>query len=145
MSSAIVFDRLSKHYRGSRARKSLREDLAGFASRATGRSRPAGPVVKALDDVSLEIPEGESFALVGANGAGKTTALKLASRITYPTKGRLRVRGRVGALIEVGTGMHPELTGLENISLYGRILGFSRRDIRRRHDEIVEFAGIGSA
>jgi ABC-type polysaccharide/polyol phosphate transport system ATPase subunit len=145
MSSAIVFDQLSKHYRGSRARKSLREDLAGFASRATGRSRPAGPVVKALDDVSLEIPEGESFALIGANGAGKTTALKLASRITYPTKGRLRVRGRVGALIEVGTGMHPELTGLENISLYGRILGFSRRDIRRRHDEIVEFAGIGSA
>ena len=101
--------------------------------------------MKALDNVSLEVPEGQSFALVGANGAGKTTALKLASRITYPSKGRLRVRGRVGALIEVGTGMHPELTGLENISLYGRILGFSRRDIRRRHDEIVEFAGIGRA
>jgi lipopolysaccharide transport system ATP-binding protein len=101
--------------------------------------------VRALENVSFEIPEGQSFALIGANGAGKTTALRIASRITYPTNGRLRVRGRVGALIEVGTGMHPELTGRENVWLYGRILGLSRRDIERRFDTIVEFAGIGDA
>ena len=145
MSSAIVFDGVSKHYRGSRARKSLRDDVTGVVARLSGKVRSPGAVVKALDDVSFEVPEGQSLALIGENGAGKTTALKLASRIAYPTTGRLRIRGRVGALIEVGTGMHPELSGLENIALYGRILGFSRSEIRRRHDEIVEFAGIGSA
>lgn len=140
MSDAIVFDRVSKHFRGPRAYRSLREDLMG----AVRRRGPAQPVV-ALDDVSLTIPEGQSFALIGANGAGKTTALKLASRIMYPTHGKLRVRGRVGALIEVGTGMHPELTGRENVSLYGRILGFSRADVQRRFDDIVSFADIGPA
>src|ERR671936_1641028 len=145
MSAAITFVDISKHYRGSRARKSLREDLGRAAARLTRRTSSPGAVVKALDDVSLEIPEGQSFALVGANGAGKTTALKLASRISYPTSGRIRVRGRVGALIEVGTGMHPELTGRENVDLYGRILGLSRRDVRRRFDEIVQFADVGGA
>ena len=90
--------------------------------------------VTALDDLTLEIERGRVFAIIGHNGAGKTTALKLATRIAYPTAGRIRVRGRVGALIEVGTGMHPELTGRENIMLYGRILGMSRADIRRRFD-----------
>jgi lipopolysaccharide transport system ATP-binding protein len=145
MSAAIVFEGVSKHYRGSRARRSLREDLGAVVTRATGKASSPKAVVRALDEVSFDVPEGQSFALIGENGAGKTTALKLASRIAYPTTGRLRVRGRVGALIEVGTGMHPELSGLENISLYGRILGFSGREIRRRHEEIVEFAGIGAA
>jgi ABC-type polysaccharide/polyol phosphate transport system ATPase subunit len=142
MAPALEFHDVSKHYRGARKTYSMaREDLVAFL---TGR-RNADGVVRALDDVSFHISQGEAVGLIGANGAGKTTLLKLASRITYPTTGRIRVRGRVGALIEVGTGMHPELTGRENIGLYGRILGLSRDDIRRRFDEIVEFADIGPA
>ena len=143
--SALVFERISKHYRGGQAYRALRDDVVAGLGRVVGLGRDEPQIVRALEDVSFEIPEGQSFALLGANGAGKTTALKLASRITYPTTGSIRVRGRIGALIEVGTGMHPELTGRENVDLYGRILGLSRRDIRSRFDEIVEFAGIGPA
>jgi homopolymeric O-antigen transport system ATP-binding protein len=142
MAAALEFDGVSKHYRGARRAYSMaRDDLMALLRR--GREDPNA--VHALDDVSIDIPEGEAVGLIGENGAGKTTLLKLASRITYPTTGRIRVRGRVGALIEVGTGLHPELTGRENIGLYGRILGLSRSDVRRRFDEIVEFADIGSA
>jgi ABC-type polysaccharide/polyol phosphate transport system ATPase subunit len=140
MATAISFDNVTKRYRGGRQYRSLRDDLTGIV-----RRRPARDVVTALDDLTLEIAEGESFAIIGHNGAGKTTALKLATRIAFPTAGRIRVRGRVGALIEVGTGMHPELTGRENVMLYGRILGLSRADVRRRFDQIIEFAGIGAA
>jgi ABC-type polysaccharide/polyol phosphate transport system ATPase subunit len=145
MSAAISFDGVTKHYRGAREYRALRDDLAGVVGRIAGRRLSARTPVRALEDVSFEIPEGQSFALIGANGAGKTTALRIASRITYPTSGRIRVRGRVGALIEVGTGMHPELTGRENVWLYGRILGLARRDIAKRFDAIVDFAGIGGA
>lgn len=145
MSAALTFEHVSKQYRGSREYRALRDDLAGALGRLAGGKRRPRAVVKALDDVSLEIPEGQAFGLIGENGAGKTTALKIATRIAYPTTGRLRVRGRVGALIEVGTGMHPELTGRENVALYGRILGLTSRDIARRFDDIVEFAGIGPA
>ena len=141
MADAIVFDRVTKRYRGALAHRALHEAARGLLA---GGRRTRSDVV-ALDDVSFEIPEGQSFALLGANGAGKTTALKLATRIAYPTTGSLRVRGRVGALIEVGTGMHPDLTGRENVSLYGRILGLSKREIDARFDEIVDFAGIGAA
>jgi lipopolysaccharide transport system ATP-binding protein len=142
MAVALEFDGVSKHYRGARRAYSMaREDL--MAVLRPGRADP--DAVRALDDISVDIPEGQAVGLVGENGAGKTTLLKLASRIAYPTTGRIRVRGRVGALIEVGTGLHPELTGRENIGLYGRILGLSRNDVRRRFDEIVEFADIGSA
>jgi lipopolysaccharide transport system ATP-binding protein len=110
MSAAISFEGVTKHYRGAREYRALRDDLAGVVGRIAGRKRSPRTPVRALEDVSFEIPEGQSFALIGANGAGKTTALRIASRITYPTSGRIRVRGRVGALIEVGTGMHPELT-----------------------------------
>lgn len=145
MAAAIRFEGITKLYRGAREYRALRDDLVGAAGRIVGRkTRPRTPV-RALENVTFEIPEGQSFALIGANGAGKTTALRIASRITYPTSGRVRVRGRVGALIEVGTGMHPELTGRENVWLYGRILGLSRRDIARRFDTIVDFAGIGAA
>src|SRR5882762_10982404 len=137
MAVAIAFEEVSKQYRGGREYRSLRDDLAGVFP---GRRKPRN-VVDAVDDLSLEIHEGESFAIIGHNGAGKTTALKLATRIAFPTRGKIRVRGRVGALIEVGTGMHPELTGRENVQLYGRILGLSGHDIERRFDEIVEFAG----
>ena len=145
MSAAILFDGVTKHYRGAREYMALRDDLAGVVGRIAGRKRSPRTAVRALEDVSFEIPEGQSFALIGANGAGKTTALRIASRITYPTSGRIRVRGRVGALIEVGTGMHPELSGRENVWLYGRILGLTRRDIAKRFDTIVDFAGIGGA
>ena len=149
MTTAVAFEHVTKEFRHhSAAYQSLRSDLAGLARRL-GPSPPLtrdpqGPVL-ALNAVSFEIAEGSSTAIVGRNGAGKSTALRLISRITYPTKGRVRVRGRVGALIEIGAGVHPELTGRENIWLYGSFLGFSRAGIRRRFDEIVDFAEIGSA
>jgi len=141
--NAITFDNVTKEYRGASEYRALRDDLGAlFRGRRTKRTRHT---VRALNRVSFEIPEGESFGIIGVNGAGKTTTLKLATRIAYPTSGQLAVRGRVGALIEVGTGMHPELTGRENVGLYGRILGLARQDIARRFDDIVEFAGIGAA
>jgi len=145
MSAAITFERVTKTYRGTQQYRALRDDVVHMAARLAGRRPSPRPLVRALEDVSFEIPESESFGVIGANGAGKTTALKLMSRISYPTTGTLRVRGRVGALIEVGTGMHPELSGRENVYLHGRILGLSRRDVRERFDRIVEFAEVGSA
>jgi lipopolysaccharide transport system ATP-binding protein len=96
----------------------------------------------ALKDVSLEIKRGEAVGIIGRNGAGKTTLLKILSRITEPTKGRVVLRGRVASLLEVGTGFHPELTGLENIFLNGAILGMTQREIRKKLDAIVTFAGV---
>lgn len=145
MANAIEFEHVSKRYRGAREYRALRDDLVQTMLRAVGVRRPPRHAVAALDDVTLEIPEGQSFGLIGENGAGKTTALKLATRVAYPTSGRIRVRGRVGALIEVGSGMHPELSGRENVGLHGRILGLSSVDVARRFDEIVDFAGIGHA
>ena len=149
MTWAVRFEEVSKRYRGGGPRyASLRHDLsAGF--RRIGRwlsgrrEEPKGTL--ALDRVSFEVQPGESFAIIGPNGAGKTTALRIISRISYPTGGRVRIRGRVGALIEVGSGVHPELTARENIWLYGQILGMRRTDIRRRFDEIVEFAELAQA
>jgi ABC-type polysaccharide/polyol phosphate transport system ATPase subunit len=140
MSAAVIFDGVSKRYRGARTYRSLREDVV-----AAFRPRPPRVAVQALEDVSFEIPVGQSIAMLGLNGAGKTTALKLMCRIAYPSAGRLTVVGRIGALIEVGTGMHPELTGRENVRLYGKIMGLSSRDIQRRFDDIVDFAGVGAA
>ncbi len=142
--NAIEFDHVTKIYRGAEGYRSLRDDVTDRLRWKSRRSVPR-TAVHALEDVNLEVPVGQALALIGDNGAGKSTALKVISRITYPTSGRVAVRGRVGALIEVGTGLHQELTGRENVHLYGRILGFSGQDIRRRFDEIVEFAGIGSA
>jgi lipopolysaccharide transport system ATP-binding protein len=96
----------------------------------------------ALRDVSFEIREHEAVGIVGSNGAGKSTLLKILSRVTAPTQGRARIRGRIGTILEVGTGFHPELTGRENIYLSGTILGMRRSEIDRRFDEIVDFAGV---
>jgi lipopolysaccharide transport system ATP-binding protein len=145
MTSAISFDGVTKHYRGAREYRALRDDLSGAIGRIARRERSPRNSVRALEEMTFDIQEGEAVALMGLNGSGKTTALKIMSRITYPTTGRVRVRGRVGALIEVGTGLHPELTGRENVSLYGVILGLPRREVSRRFNEIVEFAEIGRA
>jgi len=98
----------------------------------------------ALRDLDLTIPTGQAIGIIGPNGAGKSTFLKILARITEPTRGVARVRGRVGSLLEVGTGFHSELTGRENIFLSGAILGMSKRDIIRRFDEIVDFSGVES-
>ncbi|MGJ3239169.1 MAG: ABC transporter ATP-binding protein [Anaerolineae bacterium] len=96
----------------------------------------------ALRDVSFEVTQGEVIGIIGKNGAGKSTLLKLLSRITDPTEGRIDIYGRVGSLLEVGTGFHPELTGRENVYMNGSILGMSKRDLDLKFDEIVEFAGV---
>jgi lipopolysaccharide transport system ATP-binding protein len=145
MSSAVRFEGVSKRYRGVGPYRTLRDDLVGGLGRLVTRRGGNPPFIAALEDVSFEVPVGASVAIMGPNGSGKSTALKIISRITWPTTGAVRVRGRVGALIEVGTGLHPELSGRENIQLYGRILGLTGSDIRTRYRRIVDFAGLGPA
>ncbi|ABQ26537.1 ABC transporter ATP-binding protein [Geotalea uraniireducens] len=108
-----------------------------------GRSHLAERTFWALKDVSFEVRQGEIVGIIGQNGAGKSTLLKVISRITVPTDGRAEIFGRVGSLLEVGTGFHPELTGRENIYLNGAIIGMKKEEIRRRFDAIVEFAEVG--
>jgi lipopolysaccharide transport system ATP-binding protein len=96
----------------------------------------------ALNDVSFDVQQGDRVGIIGRNGAGKSTLLKILSRITEPTKGEIRIKGRVASLLEVGTGFHPELTGRENIYLNGAILGMSRSEIKRKFDAIVDFAEV---
>ncbi len=134
----IEVDRVSKRYRlGAGSYRTLRETLAGV----TRRNKPR-PEIWALRDVSLAVEEGEVLGIVGNNGAGKTTLLRVIARITEPTSGVARMRGRVGTLLEVGTGFHPELTGRENIYLNGAVLGMRRREIERELGSIVAFAEI---
>jgi ABC-type polysaccharide/polyol phosphate transport system ATPase subunit len=140
--NAIEVEHLSKHYRLGEGRPggTLREAVAGSLP-GRGRRR-RGEELWSLRDVSFQVPEGESLGVVGRNGAGKSTLLKILARITQPTTGLSRTRGRVAPLLEVGTGFHPELTGRENVYLNGAILGMSRRDTARRFEEIVAFAGV---
>src|SRR5580698_4146056 len=137
---------LGKRYRvGERERYFALRDVITRAVRApfqrNGARRPVD-YLWALRDVFLDVKQGEVVGLIGRNGAGKTTLLKLLSRITRPTAGFAEIHGRVGSLLEVGTGFHPELTGRENIYLSGAVLGMSKREIASKHDAIVEFAGV---
>jgi lipopolysaccharide transport system ATP-binding protein len=123
-------------------RESLMEAAATPFRRGRGRKRSANETFWALDDVSFDVLPGEVVGIVGRNGAGKSTLLKILSRITRPTTGRAEIDGRVGSLLEVGTGFHPELTGRENVFLNGGILGMSRREVAGKFDEIVAFAEV---
>jgi lipopolysaccharide transport system ATP-binding protein len=124
--------------------RTLREDLMAGLMRwfRPGAAPPAEQDFWALDDVSFQVNKGEVVGVIGHNGAGKSTLLKILSRITKPTRGEVRLRGRVGSLLEVGTGFHPELTGRENIFLNGAILGMRRHEIQKKFDQIVTFAEI---
>jgi lipopolysaccharide transport system ATP-binding protein len=121
----------------------LGDSLRGWGSRLRGRvGRATNEDFWALQDVSLTVAQDDRLGIIGRNGAGKSTLLKLLSRITAPSAGRILLKGRVGSLLEVGTGFHPELTGRENIFLNGAILGMKRAEIRRKFDEIVAFAEV---
>jgi lipopolysaccharide transport system ATP-binding protein len=141
----IEANKLGKQYKlGVYGMSTLREELGNFLQRRKhGVSDPPG-YVWAIKDVSFAIHQGETVGFIGGNGAGKSTLLKLIARITEPTVGWARIRGKVAALLEVGSGFHPELTGRENIFLNAAILGMPKATTRKRLDEIVEFSGIGT-
>jgi lipopolysaccharide transport system ATP-binding protein len=142
---------LGKQYRIGQVRgtRTLREDLVDLARasfrRGTGRDPGADDgTVWALRDLSLEVQRGEVVGIIGGNGAGKSTLLKILSRIVSPTEGWAQIQGRVGSLLEAGTGFHSELTGRENVYMSGAILGMRKAEIERKFDEIVAFADIGA-
>jgi ABC-type polysaccharide/polyol phosphate transport system ATPase subunit len=153
MSDIVIHvENLGKRYRiGERERYlALRDVLARAVStpaRLFGPRKPSSPNgdathIWALKDVSFEVHQGEVVGIIGRNGAGKTTLLKILAQVTRPTEGRARLKGRVGSLLEVGTGFHPELTGRENVYLSGAILGMRKKEIERKFDEIVGFSEV---
>lgn len=153
MKAAISIRNLGKCYQVSDSRvrgpyRTLRESLAMATTqplrRVLGRARQKDGEFWALRNLALDIESGEVLGVIGSNGAGKSTLLKILSRITSPTTGEVVINGRVGSLLEVGTGFHPELTGRENIYMNGSILGMTRREICRNFDAIVDFSGVES-
>ena len=157
MKPALKISDLSKQYRlGPVGASSLKDDVMQFWARIQGAPNPflnkgdrndrsirsEDAYVWALKDINLTVNPGEILGLIGKNGAGKSTILKILSRITAPSTGKIEVNGRMASLLEVGTGFHPELTGRENIYLNGAILGMRRSEINRKLDEIIEFSGV---
>lgn len=158
LDTAIRIENIWKEYRlGVIGHGTLTRDLQSWWARVRGRDDPnskislllkgqekqiEGDRFLALRGIDLEVKQGEILGVVGKNGAGKSTLLKILSRVTAPTRGSIRVKGRIASLLEVGTGFHPELTGRENIFLNGAILGMSKHEIRAKFDEIVDFSGV---
>jgi lipopolysaccharide transport system ATP-binding protein len=155
---SIKIENVSKQYRlGNVGIVSMQEDIKRWWAKVQGKEDPnlklgdsniigskisIDDYVWALRDINLEINKGDVVGFIGKNGAGKSTLLKILSRVTAPTKGQIKVHGRIASLLEVGTGFHPELTGRENIFLNGAILGMTEAEIKRKFDEIVDFAGV---
>ena len=151
MSDVVVqANRVSKEYRINRFQRkktherSLRDDVVGWLTSPFRKRDDSGSLdsIWALKDVSFDVKAGEVVGIIGRNGAGKSTLLKILSRITRPTEGTIDIYGRVGSLLEVGTGFHAELSGRENIYLNGAILGMGKREIDRKFDEIVAFSEV---
>jgi lipopolysaccharide transport system ATP-binding protein len=157
MALAIKAQNISKAYQlGEIGTGTLSRDLERWFAKVRGKEDPfltvgetndrtskgSSDVVWSLRDVNFEIEEGDAVGIIGRNGAGKSTLLKLLSRVTSPTTGEIDIKGRIASLLEVGTGFHPELTGRENIFLNGAILGMRKKEIKRKFDEIVDFAGV---
>jgi lipopolysaccharide transport system ATP-binding protein len=153
--TVIAAENLTKEYRlGQIGTGTLSHDLNVWWAKVRGKPNPTlkigerdlgnreGETILALKDVSFTVEQGEALGIIGRNGAGKSTLLKILSRVTAPTIGRVKVRGHIASLLEVGTGFHPDLTGRENIYLNGAILGMTRQEVRRKLDEIVDFAEI---
>ena len=154
---AIQVENLSKAYQlGDFSTGALTRDIERWWALMRGKEDPflrvgevndrsvkgTSDIVWSLKDINFEIREGDAVGVIGRNGAGKSTLLKLLSRVTSPTTGNIKVKGRIASLLEVGTGFHPELTGGENIYLNGAIMGMNKREIKRKFDEIVDFAGV---
>ena len=144
MPRSLEVQTLSKRYRLGRIQhhQMLREKIVELIKHPFGRSATEAESIWALRDVSFEVDEGEVVGIIGRNGAGKSTLLKILSKITYPTSGKVKVKGRVASLLEVGTGFHEELTGRENVYLNGSILGMRKREVDERLDAIVAFSGV---
>jgi len=142
-SGTIQVDQVWKRFRADRSLPEFREHLKALGRRVRGE--PRGEWRWVLRDVNIRIEPGSTQAVVGVNGSGKSTLLKMMCQTTFPSAGRIEVEGRIGALLEVRSGIHPDLTGRENIYLFGNILGLSRRQVADRFDEIVDFAEISAA
>lgn len=145
MNEAIRVENVSKQYRlgltgGSNT--SFREMLTSVMTLGFLRKKPAPEILWALREVSFSVAHGETVGIIGRNGAGKSTLLKILSHVTYPTSGKVIAEGRLAALLEVGTGFHPELTGRENIYLNGSILGMSKKEVDKKMESIIEFSGV---